>query len=56
MTHPGWEDERAILLDPAWVDLLSSRRLGCYSDLEAPGPRLARLRRAAAGGKGERRG
>jgi predicted glycoside hydrolase/deacetylase ChbG (UPF0249 family) len=55
MTHPGWEDERAILLDPEWVDLLSSRRVGCYSDLEAPGRGLARLRRAAASGLGERR-
>ena len=36
MTHPGWADERAILLDPAWVELIGQRHLGGYEDLEAP--------------------
>ena len=36
MTHPGWADERAILLDPAWADLIGQRRLGGYEDLSAP--------------------
>jgi len=35
MTHPGWDDERAILLDPSWGTLLAPRRLGRYEELEA---------------------
>jgi predicted glycoside hydrolase/deacetylase ChbG (UPF0249 family) len=48
MTHPGWADERAILLDPAWVELIGQRRLGGYEDLEAlPRPARRARRRAA---------
>lgn len=33
MTHPGWEDERAILLDDSWLALLAPRTLGGYEQL-----------------------
>jgi len=33
MTHPGWDDELAILLDPAWKELVGLRRLGGYESL-----------------------
>lgn len=35
MTHPGWDDERGILLDPSWEALLEPRRLGRYEELGA---------------------
>jgi predicted glycoside hydrolase/deacetylase ChbG (UPF0249 family) len=35
MTHPGWDDELAILLDPSWEALIRPRRLGRYEELEA---------------------
>jgi len=33
MVHPGWEDERAVLLAHDWRDRLASFRLGSYADL-----------------------
>ena len=33
MTHPGWEDERDILLDPSWVEQIGQRNLGAYTQL-----------------------
>ncbi len=33
MTHPSWEDEHAILLDPDWLRLIGQRPLGSYDDL-----------------------
>jgi predicted glycoside hydrolase/deacetylase ChbG (UPF0249 family) len=35
MCHPGWEDERAILLDETWRTLLAPRTLGSYEQLGA---------------------
>jgi hypothetical protein len=35
MVHPGWEDERRLLEDPAWVERISRYRLGSYRDLRA---------------------
>jgi predicted glycoside hydrolase/deacetylase ChbG (UPF0249 family)/glycosyltransferase involved in cell wall biosynthesis len=35
MCHPGWEDERAILRDPDWLELIRERRLGSYEQLAA---------------------
>ena len=35
MTHPGWDDERAILLDASWGALLAPRPLGRYEELGA---------------------
>jgi predicted glycoside hydrolase/deacetylase ChbG (UPF0249 family) len=33
MTHPGDEQERSILLSPAWRELIATRRVGGYADL-----------------------
>lgn len=38
MVHPGWEDERAVLLAPDWRDGLATFRRGSYADLP-PGRR-----------------
>lgn len=35
MVHPGWEDERAVLLAPDWRDRLAAFRQGSYADLPA---------------------
>ena len=35
MVHPGWEDERAVLLAPDWRDRLAAFRRGSYADLPA---------------------
>jgi chitin disaccharide deacetylase len=35
MVHPGWEDERAVLLAPDWRDRLATFRRGSYADLPA---------------------
>lgn len=35
MCHPGWDDERAILLDESWRTLLAPRTLGSYEQLGA---------------------
>ncbi|HLW94784.1 MAG TPA: ChbG/HpnK family deacetylase [Solirubrobacteraceae bacterium] len=35
MCHPGWADERTILLDDAWRTLLAPRTLGSYEQLGA---------------------
>jgi hypothetical protein len=35
MCHPGWDDERAILLDESWRALLVPRTLGGYEQLGA---------------------
>jgi len=35
MVHPGWEDERAVLLAREWRDGLATFRLGSYADLPA---------------------
>jgi len=35
MCHPGWDDERAVLLDASWGALLAPRRLGSYEQLGA---------------------
>jgi len=35
MVHPGWEDERTVLLAPDWGDRLATFRLGSYADLPA---------------------
>ena len=40
MTHPGWADECAILLDPSWTELIGQRRLGDYGDLASSRRRL----------------
>lgn len=45
MTHPAWDDEREILLDPAWRELIGQRRLGCYEQLGAGPPRVVRMAR-----------
>lgn len=33
MTHPSWQDEHEILLDPEWLRLIRQRPLGSYDDL-----------------------
>jgi hypothetical protein len=33
MTHPGWADERALLLGEGWAAVLRGRPLGSYADL-----------------------
>jgi predicted glycoside hydrolase/deacetylase ChbG (UPF0249 family) len=33
MTHPSFEDERAILTDASWTALIGERRVGHYGDL-----------------------
>ncbi len=33
--HPGWEDERAVLLGPDWRDRVATFRRGSYADLPA---------------------
>jgi predicted glycoside hydrolase/deacetylase ChbG (UPF0249 family) len=33
MTHPAWDDERAVLLDPSWTALIGQRRAGSYEQL-----------------------
>lgn len=35
MVHPGWEDERALLLADGWARLLDGRPLGSYADLRS---------------------
>jgi len=35
MVHPGWDDERGLLEDPAWAERISRFRLGSYRDLRA---------------------
>lgn len=35
MTHPAWADERTILLDASWAQLVANRHLGSYDDLGA---------------------
>ncbi len=35
MVHPGWEDERALLLADRWARLLEGRPLGSYADLRS---------------------
>jgi predicted glycoside hydrolase/deacetylase ChbG (UPF0249 family) len=34
MTHPGWDDEREVLLDAGWLELISLRPTGSYEQLE----------------------
>jgi predicted glycoside hydrolase/deacetylase ChbG (UPF0249 family) len=45
MTHPEWDDEREILLDPSWLELIGQRGLGSYEQLAALQPRVGRMRR-----------
>ena len=33
MTHPAWDDELAVLLDPRWTALIGQRRVGSYEQL-----------------------
>ncbi len=33
MSHPGWEDERTVLLGSDWAGVLAERPLGSYADL-----------------------
>jgi hypothetical protein len=35
MVHPGWEDERAVLLAASWRDRLATFSVGSYADLPA---------------------
>jgi predicted glycoside hydrolase/deacetylase ChbG (UPF0249 family) len=47
MTHPAWDDEREILLDPSWVELIGQRNLGDYAQLGSRRPRALRMRRCS---------
>ena len=38
MTHPARDDEREILLDPSWIQLVAQRNLGTYDDLQPRRP------------------
>ncbi len=52
MTHPAWEDELEILLDPAWLELIAERPLGSYEHLATAPPRVGRMRTSRSGERG----
>lgn len=50
MTHPAEADERAVLLDRDWLELIAQRNLGDYRDLDSARPAAIRRRWAAPRG------